>query len=301
MDTKLEIMNVLVTGSTGLVGLQLVNDLIKENHKVYSGYHKTKPESGIPILLDLSELDSIPKIIQETKPDVIIHLAAMTDVDSCEAQEALALTINCKATETLAKEAAMQGAFFIYVSTDYVFDGTKELYDENDLPSPLSVYGRTKLEGEKKVQNLASSWCIARTSTPFGTHLTRNSFPLWVAKNLKLKKEINVLTDQYTSPTYVPNLSKMLIEIATRQIVGILHVAGASRISRNDFAQLVAKKLDLDADLIKPTSIDDMSWRAKRPKDSSLDVSQATFILNEKPLKIEQSLELFIKDISDTL
>ena len=172
------------------------------------------------------------------------------------------------------------------------------MWSENDKPNPLGIYGKSKLEGEKAIENLASNWCIARISTPFGLHLKKKSFPLWVSENLKAKNEINVLVDQFTSPTYVPNLSKMLIEISEKQILGILHISGASRISRYEFAELVSKKLNLDTKLLKPTTINEITWKAKRPKDSSLDVSKATYILNEKPQKIDDSLNLFIKEIN---
>jgi dTDP-4-dehydrorhamnose reductase len=147
------------------------------------------------------------------------------------------------------------------------------------------------------MQNLASSCAIARTSTPFGIHKTKKSFPIWVKENLESKKEIPVLIDQYTSPTYVPNLSKMLIEITTRQIVGIIHLAGATRISRYELAEMIADKLNLDKSLLKPTKIDDMKWKAQRPRDSSLDVSLAAEILNEKPQKINQSIELLLSEL----
>ena len=107
------------------------------------------------------------------------------------------------------------------------------------------------------------------------------------------KKEIPVLIDQFTSPTYVPNLSQMLIEIATRQISGIIHLAGSTRISRYDLALLIANKLNLEKKLLISAKIDNMNWKAQRPRDSSLDVSLATEILEEKPQKIEQSLESF--------
>jgi len=290
-------MKFLVTGSTGLVGRQVVKDLT-ENHQVYSCYHDQKPQQGIPISLDLTNLDSIEKVVEQTKPDVIVHLAAMTDVDRCETEKDLALLINAMATEKLAKQAALQKSFFVYVSTDYIFDGTKELWKENDKPNPLGYYGKSKLEGEKALGNLASTWCIARTSTPFGLHPKKKSFPLWVADNLKSKKEINVLVDQFTSPTYTPNLSKMLIEISERQLLGVFHVSGASRISRYELAELVCEKLNLDKKFLKPSTIDEIKWKAKRPKDSSLDVSNATYILNEKPQKIEDSLNLFIKELN---
>ena len=168
------------------------------------------------------------------------------------------------------------------------------------LSNPLGFYGKSKLEGELVLNKLASNWCIARTSTPFGIHSTKKSFPLWIKENLEAKKEIPVLVDQFTSPTYVPNLSKMLIEITTRRITGIIHVSGATRISRYALAELVADKLHLDKNFLIPTKIDTMNWKAQRPKDSSLDVSFATEILNEQPQKIEQSIELFINELNSS-
>jgi len=289
-------MKFLVTGSAGLVGSQVVKDLIKQNHTVFSCYHDEKPIHGTPVLLELTDQDKIIQALQETKPDRIIHLAAMTNVDLCETEKELATQINVKATEILAKQAAKQNTFFVYVSTDYVFDGIKGMKKEDDSTNPLGFYGKSKLEGEFTLNKLASSWCIVRTSTPFGIHHKKKSFPLWIKENLESKKEIPVLVDQFTSPTYVPNLSKMLIEVATRQITGVIHLAGATRISRFNLAELVTNNLSLDKKFLIPTKTDEMNWKAQRPKDSSLDVSLATEILNEKPQKIEQSLELFFSE-----
>jgi len=290
-------MKFLVTGSAGLIGLQVVKDLVKQNHTVNSCYHDEKPVHGTPLQLDLTDQDKIIETLQETKPDRIIHLAAMTNVDLCETEIELATLLNVKATETIAKQAAKQQVFFVYVSTDYVFDGQDGMKKEDDSTNPLGFYGKSKLEGELALNKLASSWCVARTSTPFGIHHKKKSFPLWVKESLESKKEISVLVDQFTSPTFVPNLSKMLIEVATRQITGILHLAGATRISRYELAEMIADKLNLDKTMLKPTKIADMNWKAQRPKDSSLNVSLATEILNEKPQKIEQSLELFLSEI----
>jgi len=290
-------MKFLVTGSAGLVGSQVVQDLVKSEHQVYSCYNYSKPCHGTPIHLELANDNKITEIIASIRPDVVIHLAAMTNVDLCEKEKELALKINAKATETLAKQAARHGSFFVYVSTDYVFDGEKGMKKESDMPSPIDYYGYSKYQGELAVQDMASSWCIARTSTPFGMHPTRKSFPIFVAENLGAKKEISVVTDQYTSPTYVPNLSQMLIEISTRQIVGAIHLAGATRISRYDMAILVAEKVGLEKSLLKPTTINDMNWIAKRPRDSSLDVSKAAQILKEKPLTVEEGLDRFMSEM----
>ena len=289
-------MKFLVTGSAGLIGSQVVMDLVKQSHTVYSCYHDAKPEHGIATNLDLTNQNDIIDTINKTKPDNIIHLAALTGVDFCEQQQELAMKINADATKILSQQAAKNNCFFVYVSTDYVFDGNNSMRKESDSPNPLGFYGKSKLAGELSLNDMASGWCIARTSTPFGNHSTKKSFPLWVKENLELHKEIPVLTDQFTSPTYVPNLSKMLIEVATKQISGILHLAGATKISRYNLAQLVAEKLHLEKNLLSPTKIDNMNWKAQRPKDSSLNVAYAAEILDEKPQDIQQSLELFFSE-----
>ena len=290
-------MKFLVTGSAGLIGSQVVKDLSIQNHIVYSCYHEDLPKNGIPLSLDLTNQDKITQTIQDTKPETIIHLAAMTNVDRCESEQNIATILNEKSTETLAKEAAKINAFFVYVSTDYVFDGKSGMKKEEDAPNPLGFYGKSKLAGELSLNRLSSPYAIARTSTPFGWHSTKKSFPVWVKENLESKKDIPVLVDQFTSPTYTPNLSKMLIEVATRQIAGVIHLAGATRISRFELAELVADKLGLEKKLLIPTKTDEMTWKAQRPKDSSLDVSLATEILSEKPQKIQHSLELLFSEL----
>ena len=286
----------LVTGSAGLVGQQVVKYLSKSN-QVFSCYNESKPEYGDSVKMDLKNYEMISSVLTEIKPDVVIHLGAMTGVDLCEKEKTSASEINTKATEIIAKECSKLNSFLVYVSTDYVFDGNFGMYKEDDVANPLGFYGKSKLEGEKAVQNFSTNWCIARTSTPFGLHPTKKSFPMWVIENLQKQKQIDVLIDQFTSPTYIPNLSRMLIEISERRITGIIHAAGASKISRYQMASMVSDKLNLDGTLLKQISMNKMKWVAQRPKDSSLDVSRASSILNEKPQKIDQSLNLFIDEI----
>ena len=286
----------LVTGSAGLIGRQVVKDL-SETHEVFSCYNKSKPEFGIPTKMDLLNHEMISNVLSEKNPDIVIHLGAMTAVDLCDTQQDNALKINSQATEILAKECSKINSFMVYVSTDYVFNGNSGLYKENDATNPIGFYGKSKLLGEKSIQNFSSNWCIARTSTPFGLHPTKKSFPIWVIENLQKQKQIDVLTDQFTSPTYVPNLSRMLIEISERHLTGIIHVAGASKISRYEMASLVSDKLGLDGKLLREISINDIKWEAQRPKDSSLNVSKAISILNQKPQKIDHDVNLFIDEI----
>lgn len=281
---------VLVTGASGLIGKQVISDLVNENFDVYSCYHIEKPASGTKVLLDLSKQDQIIDVVKSIRPDVVIHLAAITDVDMCEIQRELARLVNVDATKVLATESAKHNSFFVYVSTDYVFDGKNGMKNETDAPNPLNFYGRTKLDGEISVIDSTSSYSIIRTSTPFGIHQKKKSFPIWIKENLELKKETPVLIDQFTSPTFVPNFSNMLIEIATKKITGIIHIAGSTRISRYEFAKIIADKFNLDGTLLKPKKIAEMKWVALRPQDSSLDVSKAIKLLDNKPQQIEQSI-----------
>jgi len=286
----------LVTGSAGLIGRQVVKDL-SDTHEVFSCYDKSKPEYGNAVKMDLLNHEMISNVLLETEPDVVIHLGAMTGVDLCEKEESMAFDTNTKATQIIAQQCSILNTFLVYVSTDYVFDGNSCMYYEDSVPNPLSVYGKSKLEGEKVIQTFSSDWCIVRTSTPFGLHPTKKSFPIWVIENLQKQKQIDVLTDQFTSPTYVPSLSRMLIEISERHLTGIIHVAGASKISRYEMAKLISDKLGLDGKLLREISINDIKWEAQRPKDSSLNVSKAISILNQKPQKIDYDVNLFIDEI----
>ena len=295
MDSQVVNLKFLVTGAAGLIGNQLTKDSSKSN-KVFSCYNQSKPEFGVPMNMDLQNHEIISDVFSKVKPDVVIHLGAMTGVDSCETNELTAVDINSKATELIAKQCSKINSFLIYVSTDYVFDGEIGMYDEDHKPNPLSIYGKSKYDGEKAVQSFASNWCIARTSTPYGIHVTKKNFPTWIIDTVKHKKEVNIVSDQFTSPTYVPNLSKMLMEISEKKINGIIHTADTTRISRYNMAELIFDKFNLDKTLLKPVTTDEMNWVAKRPRDSSLNVTKVSSILDNKPQSLEESLNQFFDE-----
>jgi dTDP-4-dehydrorhamnose reductase len=293
-------MKYLVTGSAGLIGNQLVHDLEKSGEIVYSCYNNMKPVYGIPTKLNLLNLEDIHKIFKKFQPDVVIHSAALTDVEKCEVDPQLANLLNVKATEVIAKEVEKISSYLMYISTDYIFDGKSGFYKETDSTNPLNNYGKTKLLGEKFIENETSKWSIIRTSTPFGVHPFKKTFPVWVYENLKINKKINILEDQFTSPTYVPNLSKMILEITSRSLEGFFHLSGSTKISRFEFAKMIATKLNLDLSLLNPVKIDNMAWKANRPIDSSLDVSKINAILKTKPYTIKQSLDDYALQFVDS-
>ena len=215
-------------------------------------------------------------------------------MDRCEIEQDLACRINARGTRILAEAAKKAGAFLIYVSTDYVFDGSRGMYREDDATNPINHYGFTKLLGEKYAD------CVARTCVIYGSHPASGkiNFASWILDRLQKGEEIKIVIDQYISPTLNTNLAKMLLEAAERRLDGLYHLAGASRISRYDFACRLAEIFKLDKGPISPSRMADIGWKAKRPIDSSMDVSKAAEALREKPWDIQESLTVLKKEIS---
>jgi dTDP-4-dehydrorhamnose reductase len=281
-----------VTGASGLLGHKLVKLALEKNHEVYSIFKEHSVNLGKPIQLDLTSQSQVFEIVTRLKPEAIVHTAAYTDVDGCEINRDLAWKVNVEATKHLAVASAEIESHLTYVSTDYVFDGEKGLYSEEDQTNPISYYGLTKLKGEEFVKEQANGWCIARVSAIYGWNLMQKlNFATWLIDNLNQGKEVRVLTDQYVSPTLNTNLAEMLLEIAEKKITGTLHTSGATRASRSEFAAKLAKLFELNQTLIKSAKTNEMTWKARRPKDSSLNINKAANLLTSKPLKLDQALE----------
>ena len=237
--------------------------------------------------------------MQGLKPDAIVHAAALTDVDRCERERDLANAINYEATKAVARCARDLGAFLIYVSTDYVFDGKSGMYREDDVPSPINYYGYTKLKGEQAVKELLSDYLIARTSVIYGSTPSSGkvNFALWVIGALREGKPVSVTVDQFVSPTFNTNLAEMTMECLERRLTGTVHLAGADRLSRFDFASALCREWSLNPSLINPVEMSQMSWSAPRPRDSSLDVSKAAGTLKNAPTGITESLRRLRKEL----
>jgi dTDP-4-dehydrorhamnose reductase len=295
-------VKVLVTGASGLLGTKLCQIALSKGHEVYAAYNQHKPLHGTPIKLDILQLKAQQKILDKKKPDAVIHAAALTDVDRCQLEKELAWKTNVEATENLAGLCGKRDVFLEYISTDYVFDGEKGMYNETDQPSPVNYYGLTKLKGEEAVQVL-DNHCIARGSVIYGSApaLGKTNFALWVLNKLTRNEEVKVVSDWWNSPTLNINMAEMIVETVEKRITGTLHLAGATRLSRYEFAQCLAETFSLNSKFIKPFKIkDQMKWaarvRAKRPKDSSLDVGKAERTLTIKPLEVHEALERMKKD-----
>ena len=288
-------MKIFITGGSGLFGSKVAEIAQARGDEVFSGYAHNLPEYGRAVKFDLLDEKTISELVGKIEPEVIIHSAALTDVDRCEREQELAYKINVDGTRAIATAAEKAGSFLIYISTDYVFDGLCGMYREDDRPNPVSYYGYSKLQGEQFCRG-----CIARTCVIYGSRPASGkvNFALWLLNNLNSDKEVRVVTDQFITPTLNTNLAAMVLEAADRRLCGVYNLVGATRISRYDYALELAREFDLDKSLILPSRMADLTWAAKRPIDSSLDTSKARAELMERPLPLNKALRTLRTEIS---
>ena len=287
-------MRIFVTGASGLLGNRLVELALRVGHDVISGYKDHAPLYGKPIALDLTKSTEVMRVFSEVHPDVVINTAAMTDVDRCELEPEAAFSANSKAVSNIANAAKETESFVVQVSTDYVFDGERGGYSESDEPRPVNKYGESKLAGEKALMTKLEKemWSIARSSVIYGWgRPNRPNAATFVYEKLSRGESIRMASDLFSSPTLNTSLSAMLIEIAERQLPGLIHVAGATRLNRLDFAVGLAKTFALDASLIRAVQAKELQLTAKRPTDSSLMVGAAQKLFRSAPLNIESAYE----------
>jgi len=292
-------VKLLITGASGLLGTKLCQIALRENHQVYAAYSQHKPLYGTPVELNIVEPKAQRKALDKINPEAVVHAAALTDVDRCELEKELAWKTNVEATANLARLCEERDAFFVYVSTDYVFDGEKGLYRETDKPAPINHYGLTKLKGEEAVQAL-DKYCIARGSVIYGSTPATGkvNFALWLLDKLRKKEEVKIIIDQWNSPTLNISMAEMIIETLEKRTTGTFHLAGATRLSRCEFAQRFAETFNLDPKYITPVQSKQIKWVARRPRDSSLNVKKAEHELTNKPLGIHEALKEMKKEIT---
>lgn len=243
--------------------------------------------------VDIGSKDEVEGLFKKIKPDVAILTAAMTDVDACERQPLLANRVNATGPELVARSCKRLGAKLVHVSTDYVFDGSKaRRYIEEDLPRPISVYGATKLAGEKAVLSALHSSVIARPAVLYGWSFleSKDNFVVWVLKKLRANQKVSLFKDQFVSPTFADDLANTLLELAERNVTGVWHVSGPDCLNRSECGKIIARVFGLDDGHIFPVDSTTVSLPAKRPKYSCLDVSKVQKLLNRKMVSFEAGL-----------
>jgi dTDP-4-dehydrorhamnose reductase len=285
---------IILTGGSGLLGSKLAADLSSVGCDLKSLSNSNFLDNGSSALkIDIRDRQAIINLITETRPDVVFHPAALTNLDYCEKNKEDAWAVNVEGTRNIADACGETGSKLVYISTDYVFDGLRGMYKETDLVRPPNYYALTKFEGEKIVGGLHDH-IIARTSVLYGNH-PRPNFVVWAIRELREGRRINIVEDQYNSPTLADDLSDILIKLVETEENGIFHTAGSERISRLDFVCRIADIFGLDSKLINPITTNQLKWVAKRPMDSSLDVSKVSCI--KRPMDTLEGL----KKMRDTM
>lgn len=265
-------MKILLTGATGLLG-QAIWKFLKDEYEIIpislSGRNNT-------ISCDLRDENQVAELINNYHPELIIHTAAVTDVDLCEREPKLAHDVNTIATRNLTWYSSRIHSAFIYVSSDYVFDGEKTTpYVEDDEPQPINVYGISKLGGEKYVSYFMEEYFIFRTSLLFGEY--RENFITRCVQKLAKKEKVIVAKDQIISPTYVDDFAQALRAFLKKARIpqnelryGIYHLVNRGKCSRYELAVEVARILNCDTNLVVGVSLDQIPKDAERPLFSAL-------------------------------
>ena len=288
-------MRILITGAFGQLGHALQSVLSrKSNYElICTGRKIKKGQEGIP--LDIRNQVALKEIINTTAPDILINLAAMTNVDACELNPKLAGEINVAGLQHICD--SFKGKI-IHLSTDYVFDGTSGPYKEDDPLNPISIYGKTKLASEhilleKDIKNLVIRGNVLYDYSPH----TSASFLNWVVSSLKNNQEIKVVEDQFNNPTWTRSMSDIIELSIENDLEGIIHWGDSVHISRYEFAKLIAKKFSLNDSLIKPVLTSELNQPARRPLQSGLSTEKLVNMLDIIPPSIDDCLDEIIKTI----
>lgn len=251
--------NILVTGSTGQLGSDVVKELLKR------GYSTLSPNRSE---FNLCSEDSIRNYILNSNCEAIVHCAAYTQVDKAEDEKDLCIKINATATKHIVKCAKILDIPMIYISTDYVFDGTKDgKYTENDETNPINIYGESKLAGEKYVQEILDKYYIVRTSWVF--NINGKNFIETMLRLSKANNQLSIVNDQIGSPTYTKDLSRLLVDMLETSKYGLYHATNEGYCSWYEFANTIFKLANINID-IKAINSNEYASRAKRPLNSKL-------------------------------
>ena len=290
-------MNVLVTGANGFLGYYLIQRLLEKDLDVIA---TGKGACRLPFTnhrrfvyaeMDFTDPYSVHDVFHKYRPGIVIHGGAITKPDECELNQWQAYLVNVEGTVTVLLNAAENKSYFIFLSTDFIFDGEKGMYKEMDTPNPVNYYGRTKLEAEDVVKEYEYDWAIVRTVLVYGKPILSRSNILTVVKE-KLEKgeSYNVLDDQVRTPTYVEDLAAGIIQIMEKRAKGVFHLSGKDVMTPYQMACKTADYLGLDKKLIRRVTAADFSQPARRPLLTGFDISKAKAELGFEPISFAEGL-----------
>ena len=268
---------VLILGGSGLVGTTLIEKAINFFEVVATYQNNKIIQNGckaIKFSIKKENKEIISSILCEERPDVVVNAVSFSNVDFCETHRDDAYFLHVISTKKILEICNEKGIKLIQFSTDWVFDGKKNLYTESDMPNPLNYYGHTRLLAEQVVLKNSNNHAVLRPAIIYGWN-PNSRFLNFVINNLKSGKTINTFTDQYSTPTLVDDLANCIIRIIESNTSGLYHTTGSTCLNRFEFAKIIAKRFGLNEKLIKPVNSNEMKQLARRPPKSCLDNSKA--------------------------
>jgi dTDP-4-dehydrorhamnose reductase len=291
-------MNILITGANGFLGYYLTRQLLdKKFHVIATG----KGDCRLPFSadsnfsyeqMDFTDPYSVHDVFEKYKPGIVVHGGAISKPDECEQDQWQAYLVNVEGTVTTLLNAAEQKSFFIYMSTDFVFDGEKGMYKEDDRASPINYYGKTKLEAEEAVKEYEYDWAIVRTVMVYGKPiLSRSNILSIVKEKLEKGEPYKVVDDQVRTPTYVEDLAAGIVQIIEKKATGVYHLSGKDLMTPYQMACKAADYLGLDKSLIQRVTAADFSQPAKRPALTGLNIDKARKDLGFEPLPFDEGIK----------
>ncbi len=292
-------MKILITGSNGLLGQKLVYAL--KNHTnieliaAARGENRIREKHGyVYETLDVTDEKEVMDLVIEHRPDCIINTAAMTNVDECENDKEGCVKLNIESVRYLTNACKLYNTHLMHLSTDFVFDGEAGPYSEDAIPNPQSYYAWSKLESEKILQESTIDWCVLRTIIIYGVvdDLQRSNVVLWTKSSLEQQKTINVISDQFRSPTLAEDLANACISAAQKRAKGIYHICGLELMSILDIVYTVADYFKLDRKYIHPVTSAELNQAAKRPMRTGFIIDKAMRDLEYRPHTFKEGLEI---------
>ena len=290
---------ILTTGGNGLLGQKLTEKVLAEGRvkliATSKGVNRYPNENGYEYVeMDIVNPDQVKSVIEKYQPDAIIHTAAMTNVDTAEANKELCHQLNVDAVQTLLSLCEERNIQLIHLSTDFVFDGTDGLYKEEDAVNPVSYYGESKVLSEEILKNSNANWTILRTILVYGitNDMSRSNIVLWAKGALEKGLPINVVNDQWRMPTLAEDLAEACLLAVEKNAKGIYHVSGKDYMSIADLVRKVADYWELDQSIISEISSVSLNQVAKRPIKTGFVLDKTIKDLDYKPHSFEEGLKM---------
>ncbi len=297
---------ILITGSNGLLGQKLV-ELLRTQANVdliatARGNNRLPVTEGYTYAsLDITVQEEVNAVFDQFKPEVVIHTAAMTNVDTCEIDRAGCDLLNVEAVAYLIQACEKHGTYLCHLSTDFIFDGADGPYTEEGIANPISYYGESKLKAEQLLFDSTIRWSIARTVLVYGIvpDMSRSNIVLWVKKSLEEGKTIQVVTDQFRTPTLAEDLAMGCWLLSKDEVEGIFNISGSDFLTPYEMAVMTADYYGLDKSLLQKADSSTFQQTAKRPARTGFVLDKAKKVLGYAPRTFQEGIALMAKQVAD--